>query len=138
MSGGQRTETAVIALTLFFHPLASYCQKVLIALYENETPFQGKIVNFSDEKVKGDFLALWPTGKIPLLRDERHNRIIPETSVIIEYLDQNYPGVRPLLPARSTLRLEARLWDRLLDHYVTPPMQSARVQQLLPERTTLR
>src|SRR5258706_320965 len=63
MSGRQRTETAVIALTLFFHPLASYCQKVLIALYENETPFQGKIVNFSDEKVKGDFLALWATGE---------------------------------------------------------------------------
>jgi glutathione S-transferase len=30
-------------LTLHFHPLASYCHKVLIALYENDTPFTPSI-----------------------------------------------------------------------------------------------
>jgi glutathione S-transferase len=31
-----------MSLTLHMHPLASYCWKVLIALYENDTPFEAR------------------------------------------------------------------------------------------------
>lgn len=112
-----------MALTLYFHPLSSFCHKVLIALYENATPFTGHLLDLGDPHAKAAFLDLWPTGKIPLLRDERNDRIVPETSIIIEYCDHHYPGARPLLPQEESMRLEARLWDRLFDLYVMVPMQ---------------
>jgi glutathione S-transferase len=112
-----------MALTLFFHPLASFCHKVLIALYENGTPFEGHIVDLMDERASADFLALWPVGKIPVLRDEARNLSVPETTIIIEYLDRHYPGKHALLPKDAGNRLDARLWDRFFDLYVHVPMQ---------------
>jgi glutathione S-transferase len=111
-----------MALALHFHPLASFCHKVLIALYENETPFTGKIVDFADKEASAAFFELWPVGKIPVLRDDDRARTIPETTIIIEYLDQHYPGARPLLPSAEDQRLEARLWDRFFDLYVQVPL----------------
>jgi glutathione S-transferase len=121
-----------MALVLHFHPLSSYCHKVLIALYEAGTPFKGQIVDLGDPDARAAFLALWPTGKIPLLRDEERARTVPETSIMIEYLDQHYPGPRPLLPADPDARLEARLWDRLFDAYVMTPMQAIVADRLRP------
>lgn len=112
-----------MALTLYLHPLSSYCHKVLIALYENQTPFQPHLVDLGDRDARAAFTALWPTAKIPLLRDEVAARTLPETSIIIEYLDRHYPGAQPLLPVDEAARLEARLWDRLFDNYVMTPMQ---------------
>ncbi|HEV2678677.1 MAG TPA: glutathione S-transferase family protein [Aliidongia sp.] len=112
-----------MSLTLHHHPLASFCHKVLIALYENSTPFRGAIVDYGDEKSRTEFFALWPLGKIPVLRDERLGHTLPETTIIIEYLDQHYPGAQPLLPLDEALRLETRLWDRFFDFYIHAPMQ---------------
>ncbi len=112
-----------MTLTLYQHPLASFCHKVLIALYENETPFRSVIIDFGDEKSRAELFALWPMGKIPVLRDDRAERTVPETSIIIEYLEQHYPGAGPLLPRDQALRLETRLWDRFFDSYVQVPMQ---------------
>jgi glutathione S-transferase len=112
-----------MALTLFYHPLASFCHKVLMALYENDTPFTGDIVDLSKPSERDRLLNLWPVGKFPVLRDEKRDRTVPETSIIIEYLEQHYPGARPLLPANEDERLNARLWDRFFDLYVQTPMQ---------------
>jgi glutathione S-transferase len=111
-----------MALTLYFHPLASFCHKVLIALYENETPFTGHVVDLADKEASAAFRDLWPVGKMPVLHDHERNRTIPETTIIIEHLDQHYPGARPLLPSDEDDRLEARLWDRFYDLYVQVPM----------------
>jgi len=62
--------------------------------------FQGRIIDFSDPESRADLFAAWPMGKIPLLRDDSRGSMIPETSVIIEYLDRNYPG--PLRSFRKT------------------------------------
>lgn len=113
-----------MSLTLYSHPLASFCHKVLIALYENRTPFAAELVNLGDPQSRAAFLAIWPTGKMPVLRDDRLGRTVPETSIIIEYLDQHYPGPQPLLPKDQDARLDVRLWDRLFDHYVMEPMQT--------------
>ena len=87
-----------MSLTLYFHPLSCYCQKVLVALYENGTPFTPKLVNLGDPGERADFLALWPMGKFPLLADGA--RLVPESSVIIEYLALHHAGPQPLVPAR--------------------------------------
>ena len=121
-----------MALTLYFHPLASFCHKVLMALYENETAFRGQIVDFADQDASAGFLELWPVGKIPVLRDASLGRTIPETTIIIEYLDQHYPGARPLFPQGQAERLDARLWDRFFDAYVQVPMQKIVTDRLRP------
>ena len=81
-----------MSLTLHFHPLSSFCHKVLIALYENGTPFTPQIVNLMDEGERTAFRKLWPIGKFPVLRDDARGETVPESSVIIEYLDRHYPG----------------------------------------------
>ncbi|MEN3953322.1 glutathione S-transferase family protein [Iodidimonas sp. SYSU 1G8] len=122
-----------MALTLYMHPLASFCHKVLIALYENATPFTPRIVDFADPQDAAQFLAVWPVGKIPVLHDSAKDRTLPETTIIIEYLEQFYPGARPLLPRHKSQRLEARLWDRFFDLYVQVPMQKIVGDRLRPE-----
>jgi glutathione S-transferase len=112
-----------VPLALYYHPLASFCHKVLLALYENATPFEGRIVDFGNEADTARFLNLWPMGKIPVLRDEARDRTLPETTIIIEHLDRYYPGKVALIPHDETQGLDARLWDRFFDLYVNAPMQ---------------
>src|SRR3954454_20519692 len=111
-----------MALTLHFHPLSSYCQKVLIALYENGTPFDKQIVSFGDPEAAA-FRKRWPVGKIPGLHDSNGDRAIPESSIIIEYLQQHYPGGTALIPAEPSAALHTRLADCFYDLYVHDPMQ---------------
>src|SRR5262245_45587419 len=103
---------AVMPLTLYSHTLASFCHKVLIALYENETPVEQVVVDFSNPRSAAAMLERWPAAKIPVLYDSAGDRTIPETSVIIEYLAEHYPGPQRLLPDNPDARLDARLWDR--------------------------
>lgn len=112
-----------MSLTLHMHPLASYCWKVLIALYENDTPFEAHLVDLSDPQVVAAFKALWPTAKMPLLVDEARDRIVPETSIIIEYLQAAYPGPVRFIPDDAEAALRVRLLDRLFDNYVQESMQ---------------
>ena len=122
-----------MALNLHMHPLSSYCQKVIIALYESDTRFTPRIVDLGDQDARAAFAALWPTAKIPLLEDAERARIVPETTIIIEYLDRHYHGAQPLLPMSADARLEARLWDRLFDFYVMTPMQRIVADRLRPD-----
>lgn len=120
-----------MALTLHYHSLSSYCWKVLIALYENGAPFEAKVVNLGDPGARAAYAALWPTAKIPLLVDGE--RVVPETSIQIEYLDRCHPGKLQLVPEAFDTQLEVRLWDRVFDLYVMTPMQRFIAQQLRPE-----
>jgi glutathione S-transferase len=122
-----------MSLTLYYHPLASFCWKVQIALHENGTAFTGEIVNLGEAQSKARFYEIWPVGKMPVIRDEKRGRTVPETSIIIEYLDRYYPGAQKLLPADEERRLDVRLWDRFFDLYIQQPMQRIVAQQLRPE-----
>lgn len=122
-----------MALTLYIHPLASFCHKVLIALYENAVPFTAATVDLMDPGEAADHLARWPVGKIPVLLDSKRDRIVPETSIIIEYLQEHYPGPAPLLPHDPDALLDARLWDRFFDLHVSQPMQKIVTDRIRPE-----
>jgi glutathione S-transferase len=112
-----------MSLTLHFHPLSSFCWKVLIALYENETPFTPNVVDLGNETERAALLKLWPIGKFPVLRDDAQDRTIPESSIIIEYLDNQYPGRTRFIPADARAALQTRLRDRFYDLYLHLPMQ---------------
>jgi glutathione S-transferase len=122
-----------MALVLYQHPLASFCHKVLIALYENGTPFENRFVDLADEQSSADLLRFWPVGKIPILRDETRDSTVPETSVIVEYLDRHYPGPVSLVPEETNAGLQVRLWDRFFDLYVQVPMQKIVIDRIRPE-----
>lgn len=121
-----------MALTLYLHPLASYCHKVLIALYENDTPFTAINVDLGDPGSASMVLERWPVGKIPVLHDESAKRVVPETTIIIEYLQQHYPGPAPMLPEDREQLLQARLWDRFFDLHVSTPMQKMVLDRIRP------
>jgi glutathione S-transferase len=121
-----------MSLTLHFHPLASYCHKALIALYENDTPFAPNMVDLSSESERAALLKLWPIGKFPVLGDEARNRTIPESTVIIEYLDRYYPGRTQFIPEEIDRAWQTRLRDRFYDLYVHEPMQKIVGDRLRP------
>jgi glutathione S-transferase len=108
-------------LTLYMHPLSSYCHKALIALYENGTPFTPHVVNLGDPESAAAFKEVWPVGRFPVLADGE--RIVPESTTIIEYLVRHHPGRVALIPADADAAAEVRAVDRFYDLNVHTPMQ---------------
>lgn len=109
-------------LQLFAHPFSSYCQKVLIALYENATPFTFRML---DQNAPGNMQELarrWPLQRFPLLVED--DRQWMEASVIIEYLQLAHPGPVKLIPQDPMTALEVRLLDRFFDNYISTPQQA--------------
>jgi glutathione S-transferase len=104
-----------MSLQLYSHPFAMYCWKPLIALHERRLEFEERLVEDRTE-----LATLWPPASIPVLVDEA--TVIPESSTIVEYLDR-HGDAQPMLPADPELALRARIWDRVIDGYITTPVQ---------------
>jgi glutathione S-transferase len=121
-----------MALILHYHPLSSFCQKALIALYENATPFEKSLVNLMEPASRAAYAELWPIAKMPLLRDEARSTSVPEATIVIEYLDQYYPGPVALIPKDRDAAREARLRDRFFDLYVNEPVGKIVTDKLRP------
>ena len=89
---------------LYFHPLASFRHKALIALYENGTRVEPIIVDLGDAASRAAFQAVWPIAKMPVLRDEARDRTVAELDHrLIEYLDVPRSG-------RDVVRAGGRRW----------------------------
>ena len=110
-----------MALKFYAHPFSSYSQKVLTALYENETPFEWRLLAPENPQVLKEFAALWPVGLFPVLVDGE--RTVVEATTIIEYLGLYHPGPAPLLPGDARAALEVRSMDRFFDNYISTPQQ---------------
>ncbi|HEY1613194.1 MAG TPA: glutathione S-transferase family protein [Rhizomicrobium sp.] len=121
-----------MSLRLHFHPLSSFAQKVLVALYENDTPFEPKILQAGDEGAAAELRELWPIGKFPVLQDLARDSLIPESTIIIEYLAQYFPGNSVLIPTDADLARQTRLRDRFFDLYVNMQMQKIIGDRLRP------
>jgi glutathione S-transferase len=115
--------------TLFAHPFSSYCQKVLVALYENGTPFHYRLLESAEDM--GYLEALWPMKRFPLLRDGE--RTLIEASIIVEYLDLHRAGPVRMLPTDARAALEVRFMDRFFDNYVSTPQQKIVFDRIRPE-----
>ncbi|HEY3696654.1 glutathione S-transferase family protein [Phenylobacterium sp.] len=108
-----------MTLQLFAHPFSSYCQKALIAFYENDIPFTFRMLAPEEPATDEEFAALWPIKRFPLLRDG--DRTILEASLIIEHLQIHHPGPVRLIPEDPDTALEVRMLDRIFDNYVMTP-----------------
>jgi glutathione S-transferase len=122
-----------MALTLYLHPLSSYCHKVLIALYENAIAFTPEVVNLGDPQERAKFMKVWPLAKFPVLRDDSRNQTIPESTSIIEYLERHCPGPVRLLPQDEEAAAQVRAKDRFYDLHVHYHMQRIVADKLRPE-----
>lgn len=112
-----------MTLRVYGHPFSSYTQKVLIALYENATPFEFRCIAPDQPDNIAEWLGRWPLRKFPLLVDG--DRQVVETSIIIEYLQLAHPGPVRLLPDDPMAALEVRFMDRFFDLHVMNAAQYA-------------
>src|SRR3954469_15614903 len=106
-------------MQLHAHPFSSYCQKVLIALYENGPPFEFRMLAPGDEPAAVELEALWPFRKFPVLVDD--GTTVVESSIIIEHLALHHPGPVRLIPEDAKAALQVRMMDRFFDTYVATP-----------------
>ncbi|MFC5371212.1 glutathione S-transferase family protein [Brevundimonas faecalis] len=116
-------------MKLYAHPFSSYCQKALIALYENDTPFEFKLLE--DEASMAELAALWPLKRFPVLEDD--GRTIFETTSIIEHLAVHHPGPVRLIPDDPAAAVEVRMMDRVFDNYISSPQQKVVFNAIRPE-----
>lgn len=65
------------------------------------------------------FLAMNPIGRMPVL--EADGRVLPESEVICDYLEDTLPGPAGF-PADAGSRATSRLVSRVHDLYVIPPL----------------
>ena len=117
----QSSEDIRVTLKLYAHPFSSYCQKVLIAIYENDTPFEFRMLAPGDDQATAELEALWPLERFPVLVDD--GRTVVEASIIIEHLGLHHPGPARLIPEDPRAALEVRMMDRFFDNYVSTPQQ---------------
>jgi len=121
-----------MAFTLFYHPLSSYCWKVLIALYESKAEFELRQVNLFEPADKAEFRKVWPLAKLPVLVDTQRGETIPESTLIIEYLARHVPGAAALLPADPEAARPILLRDRVIDNYIHLPFFQVVGERLRP------
>jgi glutathione S-transferase len=108
-------------MQFFAHPFSSYCQKVLIAFYENDIRFEWRALTPDDARTAAEHAALWPLKRMPVLVDA--GRTVVEASIIIEHLGVHHPGPVRLIPQDPDAALEVRMMDRFFDNYIMTPMQ---------------
>jgi glutathione S-transferase len=121
-----------VALTLWYHPLSSFCWKALIALYEADVAFAPRLVNLGDPADRAAFQAVWPLAKFPVLSDDATGEVIPESTIVVDWLAAHEPGARGLVPQDADAALKVRLLDRLFDNYVHLPFQQIVSERLRP------
>ena len=115
---------------LYAHPFSSYCQKVVTALYENNTDFSIRLIQFQEKADEEALAAVWPMKRFPVLIDG--DRTVIESSVIIEYLQHTHPGPVRFIPEDIDAALDVRFMDRVFDNYVMTPMQRIVFDRLRP------
>ncbi len=106
-----------MSLTLYSHPFSSYCQKVLVALYENDVEFEYRMIE--DPAAMAELKARWPFARFPLLVDD--GRTVVESTIIIEHLMLEHGGRVRWLPEDPVAALEVRFLDRFFDNDVMTP-----------------
>jgi glutathione S-transferase len=119
-----------VALELYGHPFSSYTWKALIALYENGTAFDFRVLGPDNPENGAALVAVWPVGKFPVLVD--NGVPVIESSTIIDYLDARHPGRVRFVPEDASAAIEVRMLDRIFDNYVMNVVQRAVFDAMRP------
>ncbi|KWZ47279.1 glutathione S-transferase [Burkholderia savannae] len=120
-----------MSLKFYGHPFSLYCQKVLVALYEYDLPFEWRLLAGDTPDANAEFAARWPLKHMPMIVDGE--RTVVESTIIVEYLGLRRPANARLLPADAGLALDVRMMDRFFDCYVSTPLQKIVFDALRPQ-----
>src|SRR5438270_3274821 len=98
-------------LTLYDAARCPYCARTRIALAEKDVEYESVEIDLDDRPA-------WiyeknPLGKVPVL--EEGEFVLPESAVIMEYLEERYPEPA-LLPSDPAERARVRLRIERFDH----------------------
>jgi glutathione S-transferase len=118
-------------MQLYAHPFSSYCQKALIAFYENGVDFEYRLLGPGNDEIAAEFARLWPIKRFPILVDD--GATIVEASIIIEHLQLRHPGPIRLIPDEPATALQVRMMDRIFDNYVMTPTSRPVFDAIRPE-----
>lgn len=121
-----------MVIQLFGHPFSSYTWKAQIALYENDTPFEFKMIDPDHPENSSELSRLSAVGKFPMLVDG--NAAVFEATAIIEYLKAVKPGPIKLIPDNPEAAVKVRMMDRVFDNYVMNVMTVIVSNALRPEQ----
>ncbi len=116
-------------MKLYYHPLSTYSQKVLIALYEKGLEFEPNIVQLMDPEKRTQYREIYPMGKVPMLIDNDH--MVPESSIIVEYIDQM--AEPRLIKGDADQTRKIRFKDRMFDLYLNEAVVTILFQGMKPE-----
>jgi glutathione S-transferase len=120
-----------MALQLYYHPFSSFCQKALIALYDNGVAFERKVLDGPESPAGRELAERWPMRRFPVLVDG--DRTVIESTCIIEYLGLYHPGPVRMIPEEPRAALETRFMDRFFDNYVAAPQMQIVFNAIRPE-----
>jgi glutathione S-transferase len=104
-------------IELYNSPVSTCSQKVRMALLEKNVPWTDRVILFAKNDHLSDwYLALNPNGVVPTLVHD--NRVIIDSSVINEYLDDVFPET-PLRPDEPYELAHMRAWRQYIDEVPT-------------------
>lgn len=119
-------------MKFYYFPLSTYSQKTLMALHEKEVDFEAKLVDLRDPGQRSEYRKIYPLGKIPLLvRDD--DWLIPESTIIIEYIDTHFDSGPQLIPDDKDNARQVRFMDRMNDLYLNETITTLLFQGWKPE-----
>ncbi len=119
-------------MKLYYHPISTYAQKALIAFYEKSVAFTPELVNLMDEAARGAYRKIYPLGKVPLLVLD-DGQWVPESSIIVEYLDTHFSDGPKLIPDEPELSRQVRFKDRMYDLYLNESVAALIFESWKPE-----
>ncbi len=104
--------------TLYHHGSSVCAAKVRFAMAEKGLPWEGRYLDIlAGDQFKPDYLKLNPKGVVPTL--VHGDLVIPESTVICEYLDAVEPSTS-LHPSDPWLHAQARYWTKAVDEELHP------------------
>jgi glutathione S-transferase len=109
-------------MKFYYHPVSSYSQKALTALHEKAVAFTPEVVDIFSDDARAAYKKINPFGKLPaLVADD--GRLVPESSIVIEYIDSHFTTGTRLIPADPDKARQVRFYDRIFDLYVNNSFQ---------------
>src|SRR3954453_8393737 len=105
-------------IELYHHGSSVCAAKVRFALAEKQLAWRGHYLDLlKGEQFTPEFLAINPKGVVPALVHD--GVVIPESTVICEYLDEVFPA-RAIYPRDPVLRAKVRVWTKAIDEELHP------------------
>lgn len=104
-------------MKLYYNPISTYSQKTMIAFNEKGIAYEPALVDLGSAEGRAAYAAINPLGKVPFLVAD-DGWVVPESTIIIEYLDDRFPDTPRLIPAEKEAARQVRFIDRLADLYL--------------------